>query len=599
MKQNDKLSTLELIDESGRKAALAGRGSKAGGYWANERLPDSDGNNLTLLIGEGVVTVLSAREATGYLGIAALSSSNLQTVAKIIRERYPAAVLVILADLVKSTGKSDPHALETAQSVDGRLAVPDFGTDRNPEATDFNDMAGTLGLEAVASAITYAIDPPSRLPSINETHDGDSNGWPEPQPMTVKIEAEPYPIDALPGSIRAAVEEVAGFVKAPLPMVASSALGAISLAGQAHIDAKRANRLHGPSGLFLLTIADSGERKSTCDGFFASVIHKYQKEQAEAMKPAIKEYQAGIAAWEAEREGLLSAIKETGKKGKPTNDLKTELTQLQQEKPEPPRVPRLLYSDVTPEALTYGLAKQWPSAGIMSSEAGMVFGSHGMSKDSIMKNLSILNQLWDGSSLNIDRRTSESFTVLGARLTIGLQIQEATLRAFFDKSGELARGIGFLARFLVSWPESTQGSRPFTEAPENWPRLAAFHQQIAAILNEPVTIDENGALTPFMLELAQEAKAAWVEYHDAIEKNLRVGGELQSVRDVASKSADNAVRLAALFQWFDKPGSQEIGLAAFESASRVVAWHLSNHGASLVSLHYRRNWQTPRGWIAG
>ncbi len=372
VKQNDKLSTLELIDESGRKAALAGRGSKAGGYWANEHLPYSDGNNLTLLIGEGVVTVLSAREATGYLGIAALSSSNLQTVAKIMLERYPAAALVILADLVKSTGESDPHALETAQSVDGRLAVPDFGTYRNPEATDFNDMAGTFGLEAVASAITYAIDPPSRLPGINETRDGDSNGWPEPQPMTLKIEAEPYPIDALPGSIRAAVEEVAGFVKAPLPLVASSALGAISLAGQAHIDAKRADRLHGPSGLFLLTIADSGERKSTCDGFFACVIHKYQKEQAEAMKPAIKEYQAGIAAWEAEREGLLSAIKETGKKGKPTNDLKTELTQLQQEKPEPPRVPRLLYSDVTPEALTYGLAKQWPSAGIMSSEAGML-----------------------------------------------------------------------------------------------------------------------------------------------------------------------------------------------------------------------------------
>jgi putative DNA primase/helicase len=413
-------------------------------------------------------------------------------------------------------------------------------------------------------------------PAINEPIflNDDSNGWPEPQPMTIKIEPEPYPIDALPDTIRAAVEEVAGFVKAPLPLVASSALAALSLACQAHIDAKRAEKLHGPSGLFSLIIADSGERKTTCDGFFTSPIRQYQAEQAEAMKPAIDEYQAKIAAWQAEKDGLLSAVKESSKKGKPTDKLRAELVELEHDKPEPPRVPRLLYADTTPEALAYGLAKQWPSAGIMSSEAGVVLGSHGMGKDSIMKNLGMLNQLWDGSSLDIDRRTSESFTVRGARLTICLQIQEATLRAFFDKSGALARGTGFLARFLVTWPESTQGNRPFTEAPANWPKLAEFHKRISSILNTPVPIDEFGALSPAMLGLAPDAKAAWIQYHNSIENELRTGGELYDVRDVASKSADNAARLAALFQWLSSPGSQEIGLPAFENASRIAAWHL-------------------------
>jgi putative DNA primase/helicase len=110
VKQGDRLSTLELIDGDGRKAALAGRGTKAGGYWATERLPDGDGDGLTLLIGEGVATVLSAKEATGHPAIAALSSGNLPAVAKAMRERYPAAALVILADLVKATGEPDPHA---------------------------------------------------------------------------------------------------------------------------------------------------------------------------------------------------------------------------------------------------------------------------------------------------------------------------------------------------------------------------------------------------------------------------------------------------------------------------------------------------------
>lgn len=108
VKQGGRISTLELIDGDKRKTALAGRGSKVGGYWATDRLPDGDGTGLTLLIGEGVATVLSGFEATGYQGIATLSSGNLPVVAKAMRERYPAAVLVILADLVKATGKPDP-----------------------------------------------------------------------------------------------------------------------------------------------------------------------------------------------------------------------------------------------------------------------------------------------------------------------------------------------------------------------------------------------------------------------------------------------------------------------------------------------------------
>ena len=35
-----------------------------------------------------------------------------------------------------------------------------------------------------------------------------------------------------------------------------------------------------------------------------------------------------------------------------------------------------------------------PSGGVISSEAGSVFGSHGMGKESVMRNLAALNQLW-------------------------------------------------------------------------------------------------------------------------------------------------------------------------------------------------------------
>ena len=328
------------------------------------------------------------------------------------------------------------------------------------------------------------------------------------------------------------------------------------------------------SGLFLLTIADSGERKSTCDGFFTKPIREYEEAQAEAAKPVLKDHQAACAAWEAKHGCIKEKIRQLAKEGKATASMESALRELEHDKPEAPRIPRLLYSDVTPEALAYGLAKQWPAGGVVSAEAGIVFGSHGMGKDSMMRNLALLNQLWDGTSLTIDRRSTESFTVRGARLTVALQVQEPTLREFFNRSGALARGTGFLARFMVAWPESTQGFRPFTEAPPYWPHLSAFHQRICAILNQDAPIDEDGALTPVMLPLSTEAKAAWVEFHDAIEGELVSGGELYDVRDVASKSADNAVRLAALFHMFECGGGA-IGAESFEGASRIAAWHLN------------------------
>ena len=402
----------------------------------------------------------------------------------------------------------------------------------------------------------------------------DPDSWPAPLPLVAKLAHDPYPLDALPDTIRAAVIEVQGFTRAPVPLVASSALAALSLAIQPYYDVKRAEMLTGPTSLFLLTIADSGERKSTCDGFFTKAVRDYEEAQAEAAKPVLKDYYAAIGAWEARNNGVRDKIRQLAKANNPTASLEEALRILEHSKPEPPRVPRLLYTDATPEALAYGLAKQWPAGGVVSAEAGIVFGAHGMGKDSIMRNLGLLNTLWDGGAITIDRRTMESFTVRGARLTVALQVQEPTLREFLNRSGDLARGTGFLARFLVAWPESTQGFRPFTEAPDNWPNLAGFNQRISEILSIPAPIDQDGALIPALLALSSEAKKAWIRFHDAIEAQLPSGGNLYDVRDVASKIADNAVRLAALFAVFEN-GTGPIGLQSFEAASRITLWHLS------------------------
>ena len=563
VRSGGELRSLQFIAADGSKRFLSG-GRISGGYFSIGTIKSAE----SLCIAEGFATGASIHQATGYPVAIAFNAGNLKSVAKAMRQKLPDMPMIICAD-DDATTEGNPgitKANMAAHAAGAKVAVPAFGKQRPEGVTDFNDMAALVGLEAVANTISAATQP-------SEDYDN-NNGWPAPLPLTAKIEPEPYPVDALPDTIRAAVEEVRAFTKAPIPLVTSSALAALSLAIQAHTDAKRAEKLTGPVGLFLLTIADSGERKSTCDGFFIQAIREYEACQAEEAKPLIKDHKATMEAWEAKRGGVKEKIRSLAKTGKSTYEQEAALRNLEHDKPEPPRVPRLIYGDATPEALKWNLAKGWPSGGVVSSEAGLVFGAHGMGKDSVMRNLATLNQLWDGADIATERRTSESFTVRGARLTIALQVQEATLRSFFDRSGGLARGTGFLARFLVAWPESTQGNRPFSDPPETWPALAKFNQRIAAILEQDVPIDEDGALTPPVFTLSADTKAAWVIFHDAIESELRTGGELYDVRDVASKTADNAARIATLFQLFEHGAGGAIGLTAFEGASRIAAWHL-------------------------
>lgn len=174
-----------------------------------------------------------------------------------------------------------------------RIAVGDLGLPLKGDCADW--LAANP--EATAADILA-------LPVVS-THYHQYGEWPQPQPLIMKIEQEPYPLDAFPKDLREAVQEVVAFVKAPVSMVASSALAAISLAIQAHVDIKRAEKLSGPSGLFLLTVADSGERKSTCDGFFFTAIREYEAAQAKDAQPALMEYQAKLKTWEAKRNGIL------------------------------------------------------------------------------------------------------------------------------------------------------------------------------------------------------------------------------------------------------------------------------------------------------
>lgn len=442
----------------------------------------------------------------------------------------------------------------------------------HPTATRNEVLNGLpiIAAEALGEMMAKIKSEPSTLPASEAPEEA----WQQPLGLISRTVADPYPLDALPGAIGDAVREVVTFVQCPPSLAAMSALAAVSLAGQALADVRRSGKLLGPVSLYFLAVADSGERKTTCDTFFSTAVRDWEQQQAESAKPDIAAHEAALGAWQVKREGVLAAIKKAAQGAKPTDLLEEALRLLEAQKPKAPRVPRLRHGDTTPEAIAWNLGRGWPSGGVLSSEAGIVFGGHGMSRDSVMRNLALLNLLWDGGTLKVDRRTSESFTVSGTRLTMGLAVQPDTVRAFFDGTDGLARGSGFAARFLIAWPQSTQGSRAFTAGPDHWPNLARFLQRITELMNKAPTINERGELEPQVLDLSVEARAAWIQFHNEVEGSLGPGGDMAETRDVASKAADNAARLAALFHLFEAGSAQTIGEAHMRAACKIITWHL-------------------------
>jgi putative DNA primase/helicase len=147
----DAISTLELIDEHGRKSSLAG-GVKKGGYWMAAPAPTPDEASVPILVGEGMATALSAHRATGWFAAAALSSGNLGQVAAALRERYPDSDLIVLGEL----GQGEAEARRAAEGAMAHLAWPAFAEDARVDGkvpNDFSDMAVLSGFYVVGECL--------------------------------------------------------------------------------------------------------------------------------------------------------------------------------------------------------------------------------------------------------------------------------------------------------------------------------------------------------------------------------------------------------------------------------------------------------------
>lgn len=166
------LSSLQAIFENaspmleGRDRDYLYNGQKHGAFHMIGGKPS--GSVPTILVCEGYATGASAYQATGHFVAVAFDAGNLRTVATALRNQYPLAVIVILADddkWNKNGNDGVKQAHQAAQTASALMVVPKFG-DLSSKPTDFNDLHQLEGIDAVAGQINAAL--PQKPANDNE-----------------------------------------------------------------------------------------------------------------------------------------------------------------------------------------------------------------------------------------------------------------------------------------------------------------------------------------------------------------------------------------------------------------------------------------------
>jgi putative DNA primase/helicase len=446
----------------------------------------------------------------------------------------------------------------------------------------------------------------------------DGEPWPEREPLSDPADAPAeFPLDALPPVVRDAVAEYQRYGRQPIPLVAASALSAMSLTVQGLVNVRRDAALVGPCSLNIMVVAESGERKTAADGMFTAAVNQWKAVTLKRLEPLRESITDELEAYEAERQGILGALRTesskpgTGQKGidKEANkeQLRNDLKRLAKRKPRVPPDPAPFLEEATPEGIYRQLRDAWPSISWWSNEGGAVIGGHGFADHAIMRTLALINRLWDGQPLDRVRAGEKRSLLAGRRCTVSLMLQPFVLTRILTMHDGMARGLGTMARFLPTWPVSTMGTRNYLEPADidlqrAFPALAAFGARIGELLALPLPMafnmetlsfpedDPEGGrgvdyleLHPVEIGFSRPAHKRWVKYHDAIEAELAAVGDYATVKDVAAKSAENAARIACVLHTFACGPTGEIDEQEIEQGARIAHWFLGEARRILAS----------------
>ena len=502
-------------------------------------------------------------------------------------------------------------ATEAARAVGGYLTKPNFGEQRGDKDTDFNDLhqrAGSAAVKACFDATVAVLDDPVFPPLEDVAHGIDIDpATTAPEPLRAPLPpGEAYPVDALGDVLGGAARALHEVVKAPMALCCQSVLAAASLAAQAHFDVQLPWGQRKPLSLFLLTVGESGERKSAVDDVVLGAAKAHEKTAMAAYQEDMERHEADMAAWNKATEAARTAATQ-GKKGTATAEQIRDAVAAVGDKPVAPIAPLRFVTDPTAEGLYKLLAMAQPSVALFSDEGGLLIGGHALNGDNFLKTITRWSKMWDGAPFDRVRAGDGVGILYGRRMALHQLAQgDVMVKLLSDR---LANGQGLLARCLVAWPESTIGTR-HADAFE-WagarPELKRMFAVLSGLLEtEPRTSEKNPQeLDPLELPLSAEAGQLALQAGNQFETLMATGNDLSELRDRTAKAVENACRIAGVLAAIEGGmGTSEITADHLARALVLIQWYLAEalriRGAAAVPQSVQdaealSNWLHARG----
>jgi hypothetical protein len=349
----------------------------------------------------------------------------------------------------------------------------------------------------------------------------------------------------------------------------NAVLAVASLIAQAFVNVLTHHGQSRPTSLYLITIAASGERKTTADTEAMRPITIFEAQLAAAHAIANERYRIKITAWESAEKRIRndrSLSKEA---------MERELEVLGPA-PTPPPAPLLTCPDATFEGLWLLLLTNLGFGGVFSSEGGQFTGGHVMNNDNKIKSAAGFSSLWDAVALKRVRRGDGVSQLNGRRVAMHLMLQPDIAAGFLSDRALIDQGL--TSRMLVAFPNSTMGTRMYRDpTPESEAAFARYEQHMTQLLEQPIPIksEDSRELSPRELRLADDARALLIGFSNEIERRLTPDGDLRSISGFANKLAEHAVRIAGVFTFVVTPSADIVEASTMASAIKLARWYAS------------------------
>lgn len=403
-----------------------------------------------------------------------------------------------------------------------------------------------------------------------------------PMPLFRALPAAPeYPVDALGPVLASAAKAIAGQAQCAIACAANSVLAVASLAAQARADAvlpigqgKRT-----PLSLYLLTVLESGERKSTADSFALKPVRDFERQLAEEEQAARMAYQSAATAHETAAKALTIKLKDD------RAALKAALMDLG-----PAPLPPLLSilapgGDQTFEGLFRIYQQGRPSLAMLCDDGASFLGGHSLKAENKAGTVANLCRAWDGSRLERIRSLDGVCVLYDRRLATHIMVQPGVAGEFLGDAKFSDQGL--LARFLLSAPPTMAGTDARLRSEDAFAEraaaaaaaadLAGYNAAIGRLLRAPIRWknehDRAAGIELDALPLSEDARRLYVLLHNATMLAMAQSQPLESVRPFASKLTENAVRLAGILTLIGDAQAIEIDAGTLAHASTLARYY--------------------------